>query len=166
WTRVDAAVAAVVTDVGLVMNDYGRVVDVVNDRLVYIVHGAVVEKAVVIPTSACVAFSKITEAIIDPAVETNHWTPVTLIEDKTLASPTPITRSPQEPDFRRHHPRAGHPIIVIEVVTIGPVTGCPNESIFRTERLLIDRQRGRGEVNDDPHADLCERCCRRAQYDE
>src|ERR1700676_350342 len=101
WTRFDATIAAVVTDVGLVVIDYGRVVHVVNDSLVYIVHGAVVEKAVVIPTPAFVAFSKITETIIDPAVEANHRTPISFIENKPFAAPTPIRWSPQETDFWR-----------------------------------------------------------------
>src|SRR6202011_1476386 len=152
WTPADPAIAAVVTDMGLVVIDYGRVVHVVNDSLINIVHGAVVEKAVVVPTPAFVAFSKITEAIIDPAVETNHRTPIAVIENKTLAAPTPVTRSPQEANFRRHHPSARHPVVIIEIVAIGPVAGCPNVAVLRTKGLLIDRQRGRSERNQ--HADL------------
>ena len=76
WTPVDPAIAAVVADMGLVVIDYGRVVHVVNDSFIDIVHRAVVEKAVVVPTPAFVALSKITEAIIDPAVEANHRTPI------------------------------------------------------------------------------------------
>src|ERR1700674_1508061 len=164
-TRVDPAIAPVVADVVIVgIVDDGRVVHVVNDSLVHVVHGAVVEKLPVIPTSAFVAFSKVTEAITDPAVETNLWTPVALIKNKTLAAPTPIPRSPQESDFRRHHPGARHPVIIVEVVALGPVAGCPHVTVFRTKRLLIDRQRGRGDHN--RHADLCERCCRHAQRDE
>src|ERR1700730_11153143 len=164
WTPADPAIAAVVTDMGLVVIDYGRVVHIVNDSFINIVHGAVVEKVVVIPTPAFVALSKITEAIIDPAVETNHRTPITLIKNKTLAAPTPITWSPQETDFRRQHPGAGHPIIIVKVISVGPVAGCPNVAVLWTDRLFIDRQRGRSERND--HADLCERRCRHAQYDE
>src|SRR6202047_4592334 len=50
WAPADPAIAAVVTDMGLVVIDYGRVVHIVNDRFINIVHGAIVEKAVVVPT--------------------------------------------------------------------------------------------------------------------
>ena len=104
----------------------------------------------VVPTSAFVAFSKITEAIIDPAVETYLRTPVAVIEKKTFAAPTPIPWSPQETDFRRHHPCARHPVIIVEVVAVGPVAGCPNVTVPRTKRLLIDRQRGGANVINTP----------------
>src|ERR1017187_4869589 len=42
----------------------------------------------------------------------------------------------------------------------------PCITFARTERLLIDRQRGRGKGNDDAHADLCKRCRRHAPHDE
>src|SRR6266403_796137 len=166
WTPVDPAVAAVVADMVLVPVNYCRVVDVVNLSDVDVVHGTVIEKAVMVPTSTFITLTEIAEAVTDPAIEADHRTPIPIIENKPFAAPTPISWSPKETDFRSHHPCARHPIVIVEVVAVGPVDRGPYIAFARAKGLLIDRQRRRGEVNDDPHPDLCERCCRHAQQDE
>src|SRR5712692_4093488 len=75
-TRVDSAVAAVEADARLRVVDHRLVVNVVNDRDVHVVHRLVVEEAIVVPTSAFVTFTKIAEAIVDPAIETDYRTPI------------------------------------------------------------------------------------------
>src|SRR6202795_3202015 len=118
------------------------------------------------PPSSFVTFTEVAETIANPAIEADHRTPIPFIENKPFAAPTPIGGSPEETDFRSQHPCARHPIIIVEVVPVGPVARGPYISFARTKGLLIDRQRRRGEVNDDPHPDLRERCCRHAQHDE
>src|SRR5208337_4547789 len=134
WTRVDSTVAAVVADVVLVVVDHGRVVNIVNVGDVHVVHRTVVEKVPAVPTPAFVTFTEIAEAVVDPAVEAYVRTPVAVIENKSVAAPAPIGWSPQETDFRRHHPGARHPVVIVDVVVVGPVAGGPDKTVARTKR--------------------------------
>src|ERR1039458_4959046 len=163
-TRVDSTVATVIADVVLVVVPHGGVVNIVNVGDVHVVHGTVVEKVSAVPTPAFVTLTEIAEAVIDPAVEAYVRTPVAVIENKSVAAPAPIGWSPQETDFRRHHPCARHPVVIVDVVVVAPVARCPEITGPRTKRLLIDRQRGRADPNG--HADLRDRCCRHRQHDE
>src|SRR6266576_1568906 len=83
-TPIDTTVAPVVAGPihGPVV-DHGRVVDVVYVGDIHIVYGTVIEKPVVVPTPAFVAISKIAEAIIDPAIETDSRTPIAFMEKKS-----------------------------------------------------------------------------------
>src|SRR5208283_653605 len=156
--------AAVVTGVARIVVDYGGVVNIVNVGDVHVAYGTVVEKVSAVPTTAFKAHTEISEAVIDPAVEAYVRPPIAVIENKSVAAPTPIGWSPQKTDFRRHHPCARHPVVIADIVIVGPVPRCPDITVPRTKRLLIDRQRGRAEPNG--HADLRERCCRHRQHDE
>src|SRR5712692_3094343 len=158
-TRADPAIAPVVADPRYRPIDHRGVVDVVDDGDVHVVHRSVVEKPVVIPTSALVALAKVSIAVIDSAIESDLRTPVAVIEDKSVAAPTPIGWSPQEADLRRHHPSPRHPVVI--VVGVSPVSGRPKITIPRTKRLLIDRQFRRCKV--DRYADLCVGCRRQGQ---
>src|ERR1019366_373177 len=164
WTRADSAVATVVADVAHIVVHHAGVINIVDVGDVHVVHGTVVKKVSAVPTPAFVTLTEIAEAVIDPAVEAYVRTPVAVIENKSVASPTPIGWSPQETDFRRHHPCARHPVVIADVVIVGPVARCPEITVPRTKRLLIDRQGGRAEPNG--HADLRERCCRHREDDE
>src|SRR5208282_1004657 len=93
-TRADSTVAAVVTDVALVVVPHRGVVNVVNVADVYVAHGTVIEKVSAVPTAAFKACTEIAEAVIDSAVEAHVRTPVAVIEDKSVAAPAPIGRSP------------------------------------------------------------------------
>src|SRR5208282_6064763 len=159
-TRVDSTVATVIADVVLVV-PHGGFVNIVNDGDVHVVHGTVIEKVSAVPTAAFKACTEIAEAVIDPAIEAYVRTPVAVIENKSIAAPTPIGWSPQETDFRRHHPCARHPVVIADVVIVSPVARCPEITVPRTKRLLIDTQRGRAEPNG--HADLRTRCGRQRQ---
>src|ERR1017187_1864142 len=150
WTRADSAVATVVADVAHIVVHHAGVINIVDVGDVHVVHGTVVKKVSAVPTPAFVTLAEIAEAVIDPAVEAYVR--------------TPIGWSPQETDFRRHHPCARHPVVIADVVIVGPVARCPEITVPRTKRLLIDRQGGRAEPNG--HADLRERCCRHRQHDE
>src|SRR5580658_8005074 len=61
-----------------------------------IVHRPVVEEGSVIPISALVPDSGVTEAVVDAAIEPDLGAPVTLIKSKLAPAPTPVTRGPQE----------------------------------------------------------------------
>src|SRR5258708_14677260 len=89
-TRVDPAIAAVVADVVHVVVDYRCVVNVVNLANVHIVHGALLEEATVLPTSAFITLTEIAETVTDPAVETYLLAPVTHVTNKTFPPPAPI----------------------------------------------------------------------------
>src|SRR5208282_1430189 len=163
-TRADSTIASVVADVALVVVRHVGVVNVVDVSDVHVAHGAVVEEVSIIPTPAFKTDTEITEAVIDPAVEAYVRPPVAVIEDKSVAAPAPIGWCPQEADFRRHHPSARHPVVIADIVIVGPVTGRPEITVPWAERLLIDRQRGRADR--DGYANLRKRRCRHAQHDE
>ncbi len=133
-TRARATVAAVVADTvdRRRIVDHCGVVNVTNVCDVYVVNGLVIVKAPIVPASAVVAFPEVAVAIIDPAIETDVWSPIAIMENVTVAVPCPIARGPQIADFRRFHPGAGNPIIVLVVVIIGPVTRHPDVTFSRT----------------------------------
>jgi len=126
--------AAVVADAvhrgGIV--DHRRVVNVANVGDVHIVHRAVVVKLTVFPTSTLVALPEVTESVNDPAVETDTWAPVPLIENKTFVDLSPITRGPEETYFRSQHPSPRHPIVIVVIVVVGPVARRPDITFGRT----------------------------------
>src|SRR5208337_4264057 len=165
WTRADPTIAAVEADTahrGAV--DHRGVVDVVNFSDVHVVHRTVVEKVSVVPTSTLVPFAEVSVAVTDPAIETDMWTPVAVVEDVSVASPTPISRGPEQTGFRSHHPCPRHPVVIVEIVGVSPVSRRPEMTVARTKRLLVYRQFRRGEA--DRYADLCKRCRRQGQHHE
>src|SRR5580658_8083727 len=133
-TRADSAIATVVADVAFVVVRHVGVVNIVNVGDVHVAHGTVVEKVSAVPASAFKARAEIAEAVIDPAVEAYLRTPIAVIENKSVAAPTPIGRSPQEADFRRHHPRARHPVVIGDVVIVAPVARRPEITVAGTKR--------------------------------
>ncbi len=69
--RIDPALTAVVTDMvdrGLV---HPSVVNVVNRVDVHVIHGRVVEKMPVVPASALITMTEVTESIVDTAIKTH-----------------------------------------------------------------------------------------------
>jgi hypothetical protein len=164
WTPVDPTIATVVTDPihrGVVVNDRG-VVNVVNVGYIHVVHRTVIVKLPVLPTSAFIALTKISVAVTDPAIEPYTRTPVAIVENVSVAAPTPIGGSPQQTAFRSHDPGTRYPVVV--VVSISPVPRRPDITIAGNGRLLVNREFGRGER--DRYADLRVGCRRDSQYDE
>src|SRR5713226_9399568 len=153
-SRVHATPAAVVADTvycGIVVDDYG-VVGTMDFRDVDIVHRAVVVKAVVVPAAAFITAAQIAVAVIYPAVKTNPWAPITLMENKHSSAPTPIGRRPEKTGFRSRHPGAGDPKIIIPIP--GPIARSPEIALLRAEGLLIDGQRRRRIADGNADADL------------
>src|SRR5580700_6402408 len=94
---VDPTFAAIVANPvhgGVV--DHGGVVNVVDVRDTHVVHGAVVEKLSVVPSSAFIPMAEVAESVNDSAIEADVWTPKALMENKYAATPTPPGRGPEE----------------------------------------------------------------------
>src|SRR5438105_9132221 len=124
-TLVDAASPAVVTDAShIALTDRG-VVNVVNYGDIHIVDGAIVKKVSAIPAPAFITAAEIAVAIVDPAIESDHRSPETFIENKSATTPAPISGSPQKTDLRSHHPGSRNPVVVAVFVIPGPVARSP-----------------------------------------
>src|SRR5580658_5233432 len=80
---------------------YGLVVNIVNVRVVHVIHRAVVVKLSVIPISTFIAETSIAEAVVDATVEADVRTPVAAIPSKANTAPTPITGSPEQANCGR-----------------------------------------------------------------
>src|SRR5450759_4659774 len=92
----DPTIAAVVTHpihIGGVVH-YCRVVNVVNVGDVHVRYRAVIEEAAVIPPSTFEAFSEVSIAVTDAAVEPDMGAPVAIVESVASVHPRPIRRSP------------------------------------------------------------------------
>src|SRR5579872_552792 len=139
-TRIDPTIAAVVADPihcgGVV--DHGCVVNVVNVGDVHVVHRTVVIELSVLPPATLVALSEVSVAVTDSAIEADLLPPVALIENITIATPTPIGWSPEQAGFWGHHPRTGHPVVIVVIVSVSPVPGRPEITITRAKRLRVD----------------------------
>src|ERR1039457_2192678 len=117
WTRVDSALASVEADaVHCSTVDHRCVVNVVNIGDADIAHGTVVIKLSALPTSTLITLTKVSVAITDPAIETYLRAPVAIIENVSVAAPTPISRGPEQTDFGSHYPRSRHPVVIVEVI--------------------------------------------------
>jgi len=141
-TRCDPTGTAVVADpVHRRIVDHCGVVGVVNVGDVHVIHRAVVFELSVVPAATLITFTAVTEAVIDPAIETDLRTPVAFIESKSAATPAPIAWSPEETGLRSHDPRTWHKEVT--AVTVRPVARCPEITLGRDGRLLVHRQRRR-----------------------
>jgi len=155
---VDASATAVIADAiyGRVVVDDRRVVGVMDFRDIYIVHRAVIEKSVVVPTAAFITAAEIAVAVTYASVETDDRTPIALMEDKGISAPAPIAGRPEKTWLRSQHPGPWNPIVVISIPS--PVTRSPDIAVTRADGLLVHRQERRSKSYRNPNADLPERC--------
>ena len=135
--------------------DHRLVIHIVNLGHIHVIHRSVVVEIVSPPISALITFSPISIPIIYPAIETDAGSPVTVIPLVYSVVPSPIARRPQVAGCGRKHPRAGHPVIILIIVAISPVTGRPDIIIAGTNWLHVNRQR-RGR-DSDSYSNLPER---------
>src|SRR5580704_3275707 len=124
----DAALAAVVADVvdHFVIDD-GFVVHVVNVDDVNVGHGPVIEEVSAIPAAAHEPYAEISKAIRDSAIEADVRAPISFMEKKCAAIPSPPRRSPEIADLWRFDPRPGHPVVIAAIP--GPVAGSPEIAV-------------------------------------
>src|SRR5579872_3252232 len=161
-TSINSTVSTVVTNASnIAFVDYGGVVHFVNHSHVHVGDRAVIEKPIAFPTTTFVAVTKISVAVIDPAVKAHDSKrPKAGIKDKATAAPSPIRRSPQIARFRRQNPSPGNPVVVVVIVIPRPKTWSPDVVVAGTDRLFIDRQIRWGESNRNAHRNLSGRCRR------
>ena len=151
-SRIGSTVAAVVADaVHARIVDDRLVVRVMNDRGVYVHDRGVVEELPSLPVSALKASAHVSESIKNAAVEADLLSPVASVPDVNAVAPSPISWSPQETNFGRENPRAGHPVVVAVVIVPSPIAGCPHIAFARTDRLYVHGQERRR--NNDRHAE-------------
>src|SRR5260370_24142174 len=156
-SRVDAAVAAVITHArnSDVVVHHRRVVHVVDFGHVDVIHRTVVVEAPAVPAATFIPAAKISVAVIDPAVKTYDRSPISFVKHKRGSTPGPISRSPQETNFRRQHPSSRHPVIVYIVGVPGPITWGPDIPLSLANRLHVYRQLPRWEAHRHANTHLC-----------
>src|SRR6516165_211418 len=152
-TRFDPAVASVVADAVHVVVDHGGVVNVVNIGDIYIVHRTVVIEVPVVPTSALISVTEISEPVVDSAIETDLRTPVADMPDKRGSAPSPPSRSPQKADRRCQHPSSWHPVITVGAPS--PIARHPYIARIWANWLRIDGYGRRPDRN--RYTNLCRR---------
>src|SRR5215472_11537694 len=108
---------------GRVVDD-GCVVGVAHDGDVNVGHRAVVVVSASLPVTAEEAGTGVAESVVDSAIEANFRSPVAAVPNVEAVIPVPISRSPEQTDFRRKDPRAWNPEVAIG--TVGPIAGDPD----------------------------------------
>src|ERR1700675_117670 len=121
---------------------YFCVVDVVVDRDVHVANRLVVGEVPVFPAAAFVAIAKIAVTITNAAVEPDLCSPVAIVEEVRVVVPAPIAWRPEIAGFGSHDPRAGYPEVI--VITVSPVTRCPDSAVLGADGLVVDGEFGRG----------------------
>jgi len=74
--RFDATIAAIVAHASCIIFDNGGVVGVVDDRFVHTIHGSVVEEVPVVPAATLVTAPAVAVAIVNAAVKSNMFAPI------------------------------------------------------------------------------------------
>jgi len=115
----------------------GLVVGIGDDGRIHPSHGCVVKERPVVPISPPVTDPAITEAVVDAAIISDVWPPVSGVPSVNATIVAPVAGSPHQPDHRWQHPGTGYPVIVI--LPVGPVARRPYVAGARTQRLLINR---------------------------
>jgi len=157
---LDAAPAAIETDSvnSRVVIDHRCVVNVAHHGGVDVGHASVIEILPTSPVTAIKAGACIAEAIVNSAIKTNHWSPISGVPQIEPVGKTPVARCPQQSGLRWQDPCAGHPIIPI-VIVIRPITRHPNIARAGAYRLSVDRQDRRADSHRHGKADLRSRSC-------
>jgi len=121
-----------------VLGDNRVVVNVTNDRGVYVGHAGVIEILATAPGSAVKACAGITETVVDAAVEADGSSPVTSVPNVVAFVEGPVAGSPEKSDSWRSNPHSWNPKVTI--ISISPVTRHPKVTTSGTKRLGVNRQ--------------------------
>src|ERR1700730_11982659 len=138
WPSINPAVATVVTDPCIVVDDNRLAVDVRYVGDVDVGHATVVKEPVALPIAAEEPRTGITKAIINAAVETDVWSPIAPMPNVETVIPAPVARGPKHSDGSEH-PSARNPVIAIVVIPC-PVARRPDVGLSWTQGLNINRQ--------------------------
>jgi hypothetical protein len=109
---------------------------------IYVVNGAVIGEAAIVPISSVIATADIAKAIIDAPVESDVGTPVAAVPAIAGLIEVPIRRRPERAHIRRNNPYAGNPVIARRGVA--PVARCPFIVVAGAGRLAVFGKCGRG----------------------
>jgi hypothetical protein len=137
-TRFDAAATAVIADASGVLNNLLSIY-VVDDRCVDVVHLTVIKKASAVPITAGITVADVAIAVVDASIEADLRVPVASIPEVNPVAPTPVSRSPQQSNLGRFHPRSGNPVIAA-VFGVAPVARRPDITLARAYGLRVNRQ--------------------------
>lgn len=134
-TNLNTAASAVVADTVDHRIIDGLVVNVMNHRDVYVIHGAVIAKRAIVPVRAVISAARITKSVVDAAIKSDMRTPVSVMKKVASTIESPVGRGPKRADERRHHPSPWYPVIALRRVV--PSSGRPNVVVTRAWRLLV-----------------------------
>ena len=163
WASVQAAASTVETHAIHVVDDH-RTVDirVADDRPVHAHHRGVVAEVSAVPPASVEAVAAVSIAVVHAAVEAYRGSPVSAVPQVSPATPSPVTRRPEQAHRRRQHPGARHPVVPARPP--GPVTRCPDVVCGRADGLLVNGQLGRSHSDGNADGNLREgRTRQRAQ---
>ena len=119
--------------------DHGPVLEgVVNDGRVNMPDSAVVAENIAGPDTSDEAGSKVTPTVIDSAVKPDMRPPVAVVPGVSAVLPSPKTRGPKQPYYRRFHPDTRNPVIITIIRVPRPITGTPHIPIPRARWLIIN----------------------------
>jgi hypothetical protein len=145
-TSLHSSGASVVSDaLRVVVVDDRLVVHIVNVGYIHVVDSSVVVKLSTFPASAIVSIAGIAVAIVNTAIEPDGSAPISRMPVIDSGGKAPESRCPEESNLRRHDPRTGNPVVVIDVRAPCPIARNPDVSRSWTQRLGIDGQDGRSE---------------------
>src|SRR5215467_10298881 len=156
-TRLDATVSAVIADIvdGRVVHDHCFVVNVRHVRDANVGDAAVVVEASPAPFAADEAYSAVAVTVVDATIEADVRPPIACVPHVKTATPSPIARRPEHPDWS-HHPCARHPVIAVVIVP-APISGRPDVAGAGANWLRVHGQSERPDAHRYPHGDLPER---------
>src|SRR5580704_16134610 len=148
-----AARTAVEAGVNVIVHDYGAVdVDVVHDSFFHMDDCGVVGEAATAPLAANEADTAVPEAVVNAAIEADVGSPIASVPGIYAATPTPVTRSPEQADARRCDPNARYPVVASG--TVRPIAGRPHIALNRARRLFVNGNGRRRDADRNADRDL------------
>jgi hypothetical protein len=84
----------------VIVYDYGLVIDIGDVGDIHVGDRAVVEEPAAAPFTTLEAFAGVSEPVINAAIKTNVWAPITNVPNIEAIVPTPVSWSPQKANFR------------------------------------------------------------------
>lgn len=153
---MNPAVATVVTDPRIVVDDNRLVVDVRDICDVNVGDATVVKVPVALPIPAEKSGAGVTKAIINAAVETDVRSPIAAIPNVETVIPAPVAGGPKHSDGSKH-PSARNPVVAIVVIP-RPVARRPDITLSWTQGLNINGQRRWTDPDRNSDADFGRRC--------
>jgi hypothetical protein len=128
------------------------VVNVVNDRCVHVRDVCVVEILAAVPIAAIEAGARVTESVVNAAVEADSRTPVTSVPGIQAVRKAPIAWGPEKADLRGKNPDTGDPVVAF--IPVRPIARFPDVPGTRADRLAVNRQHRRADADGNRDTDL------------